>query len=140
MKLIQIFSKTPSHKRFSYAPRFYDPQEEERLERENRIRRELAAQKSADETTRENAATEEDNTYVAGYRNRISGSFKMSKKTATVQADPSSSMLRLVILLILTVGLIAYLQFGSIALYVVGFVFFPFYFYLKFRNSPKKTK
>jgi Flp pilus assembly protein TadB len=136
MKFPQIFTKTPSNKKFSYTPRFYDPQEEERLEREGRIRRELEAEKQI-QLQKDMQRNEELLAYNS--RNRIPGSFRMAKKTSTVQSDPSASMLRLIILTILTVGLIAYLQFGQIALYALAFVFFPFYFYLKFRKPHKKS-
>jgi hypothetical protein len=136
MKIPQFFSKTPNHKRFAYRPRFYNPDEEERLERESRIRQELEAEgKLAAEKAAEVDQLPENG---AGYRSRINGSFKMAKKTVTVQSDPSASMLRLVILMVLVIGLIAYLQFGTIALYALAFVFIPFYFYLKFRTPPKK--
>lgn len=137
MKIISVFSKAPKHKRFNYSPRFYDAQEEERREREERIRREL------DNERLKNGVGQGDGTATdltaepsvpAGYRDRISGSFRMAKKTAKVQADPSANMLRLVILLILSLGLIAFIQFGLIALYIVAFLFVPFYFYLKFRK------
>jgi uncharacterized membrane protein len=124
MKFLQIFNKTPNHKKFSFTPRFYDPQEEERTEREARIRKELEEEKVDTEKIAEEY----------GYRQRIAGSFRTSKKTANVQSDPSSTMLRLIILLILTVGLIAFLQFGKMALYGVAIVFIPLYLYLKFRK------
>lgn len=136
MKIPQFFSKTPNHKRFAYQPRFYNPDEEERLEREERVRQELeAGGKLASEAA---AKSDELQVNEAKYRSRISGSFKSAKKTVTVQSDPSANMLRLVIILVLVVGLIAYLQFGNVALYAVAFVFIPFYFYLKFRTPPKK--
>lgn len=124
MKFLQIFSKTPQHKRFNFAPRFYDPQEEERKERELRIQKELE-QKTVEP---EKVSSE------YGHRERIAGSFRTAKKTAGTQSDPSATMLRLFILLILTVGLIAFLQFGKVALYGLAFVFIPFYLYLKFRK------
>ena len=69
-----------------------------------------------------------------GYRKRIAGSFKTAKKTVAPQADPSSTMVRLVILLIITAGLFAFLEYGRIALVGVALVFVPFYLYLKFRK------
>jgi len=124
MKIPSLFTKTPNYKRFAYTPRHYDPLEEERKEREERIRQELSmeSEKKADD----------DRLY--GYRSRIVGSFRSAKKTATVQKDPSANMLRLVILVVLAVGLIAFIQYGTIALYGVAFIIVPFYFYLKFRK------
>jgi len=62
------------------------------------------------------------------------GSFRSAKKTATVQKDPSANMLRLIILLVLAVGLIAFIEYGKVALYGVALIIVPFYFYLKFRK------
>jgi hypothetical protein len=124
MKLPQLFTKTPNYKRFAYTPRHYDPGEEERKEREARIRHELNLEK-------EQTAAGED---VHGYRSRIVGSFRTAKKTVTPQRDPSAAMIRLAILMVLTIGLIAFIEYGKVALYGVALVFVPFYLYLKFRK------
>ena len=125
MKFIQLFTKIPNYKKFGYAPRHYDPKEEERKEREIRIRQELMS-KDEKEKIEEEA--------MAGYRTRISGSFRTAKKTVSPQADPSSSMIRLVITMIITLGLIGFLQYGRIALVGVALLIIPFYLYLKFRK------
>lgn len=136
MKIPHFFSKTPTHKKFAYTPRFYNAAEEERLERESRIRQELEAEgKLAGENASRVGVDEAE---IPAYRTRINGSFRMAKKTVNVQSDPSASMLRLMILMVLVIGLIAYLQFGPVALYALAFVFIPFYLYLKFRTPPKK--
>src|SRR5687768_4212477 len=113
MKFPQIFTRIPNYKKFGYTPRHYDPLEEERKERELRIKKELMAEQGLEELK------EEDN---LGYRTRISGSFKTAKKTVTPQADPSSTMLRLIITMIITLGLIAFIEFGRIALIGVALV------------------
>jgi hypothetical protein len=125
MKIPGLFTKTPKYKRFDYAPRHYDPAEEERKERETRIRQELNLEKNTGNQPDEN---------LNGYRSRITGSFRTAKKTATVQRDPSATMLRLAILLILAFGLIAYIEYGKVALYALAFIIVPFYLYLKFRK------
>ncbi len=125
MKFVQLFTKIPNHKRFGYTPRHYDPQEEERKERELRIRRELML---------EGETQEKDEEALHAYRSRITGSFRNAKKTVEVQSDPSARMLRLVLTLIITLGLIGFLQFGRIALIGVAFVSIPLYLYLKFRK------
>lgn len=124
MKLPSLFTKTPNYKRFAYTPRHYDPLEEERKEREERIRHELSIEsgKSGDDAS------------LHGYRSRIAGSFRSAKKTATVQKDPSANMLRLIILLVLALGLIAFIEYGKVALYGIALIIVPFYFYLKFRK------
>ena len=71
MKFPQIFTKIPNYKRFGYTPRHYDPKEEERKERELRIKRELLSEEE------KNRLSEEEE---FGYRSRISGSFKTAKK------------------------------------------------------------
>jgi len=124
MKIPSLFTKTPNYKRFAYNPRHYDPLEEERREREERIRKELSIESGE--------KVDDDNLH--GYRSRMVGSFRSAKKTATVQKDPSANMLRLIILLVLAVGLIAFIQYGKIALYGVALIIVPFYFYLKFRK------
>ena len=125
MKFPQLFTRIPNYKKFGYTPRHYDPQEEERKERELRIKKELMAEQGQEELNEEDKL---------GYRTRISGSFKTAKKTVTPQADPSSTMLRLIITMIITLGLIAFIEFGRIALIGVALVFIPFYLYLKFRK------
>lgn len=124
MKFTQLFTKIPNYKRFGYTPRHFDPLEEERKEREERIRQEL------DQEQRKKL---EDET-LHSYRSRIAGSFKTAKKTATVQRDPTANTLRLIVLLIVTVGLIAFIQYGKIAIYGVLLVFIPLYLYLKYRK------
>ena len=124
MKLPSLFTKTPNYKRFAYTPRHYDPLEEERKEREERIRRELSIESG------KKAAEEDEH----GYRSRMVGSFRAAKKTVNVQKDPSANMLRLIILMVLTLGLIAFIEYGKIALYAVAIIIIPFYFYLKFRK------
>lgn len=96
--------------------------EEERKQREERIRTELGMNKSADEETE-----------TQGYRQRITGSFRGAKKTSSAQADPSASLLRLIVLTFLAVWLIAYLHYGSSAIYGLLLIV-PFYLYLKFRK------
>lgn len=125
MKFIQLFTKIPNYKKFGYMPRHYDPKEEERKERELRIRMELV--KDQDKVKKEDIV-------VQDYRTRISGSFRTAKKTVSPQADPSSSMVRLIITMIITVGLIGFLQYGKIALIGVALLIIPFYLYLKFRK------
>jgi hypothetical protein len=124
MKFTQLFTKIPNYKRFAYTPRHYDPVEEMIKEREEKIRQELNLEQKK--------KMEEEITHA--YRSRIMGSFKTAKKTTTVQRDPSANMLRLVILLVVTLGLIAYIQYGPIAIYGVAFVIIPVYLYLKFRK------
>ncbi len=124
MKFSQLFTKIPDYKRFGYRPRHFDPLEELIKEREEKIRQELDLEQKK--------KMEEEVTHA--YRSRIVGSFKTAKKTATVQRDPSANMLRLLLLLVITVGLIAYIQYGPVALYGVALVIVPVYLFLKFRK------
>jgi hypothetical protein len=85
MKFPSLFTKTPSYKRFGYTPRFYDPKEEERREREERIRKELSLVDAEQEV----------------HRTRIAGSFKEARRMTSRQSDPSASLLRIIILIFL---------------------------------------
>jgi hypothetical protein len=121
MKFPSLFTKTPDHRKFSFTPRFYDAKEEERKEREERIRKEIKKDEAAL------------NKSHSDYRSRISGSFKSARRTASRQKSPSSSLVRLMILTFLTLWLFAYLQFGNIAFYGL-LLFIPFYLFLKSRE------
>jgi hypothetical protein len=46
---IPRFFKTPRHRQFNYMPRYYDPDKEEREERNREIRRELGIKDEKDE-------------------------------------------------------------------------------------------
>jgi hypothetical protein len=118
MKFPSLFTKTPSYKRFGYTPRFYDPKEEERRAREERIRSELKLENKTEEGV---------------YRSRIAGSFKEARRLSSRQSDPSASLLRIIILTFLTIWLIAFLQFGTVTFYAL-LLFIPFYLYLKFKR------
>lgn len=123
MKIPSLFIKTPKHRRFSYIPRHYDPVEEERKQREERIKAELGMSKDESEIEAE----------AMGYRQRIAGSFRGAKKTSTAQADPSAGLLRLIVLTFLAIWLVAFFHYGSISLYALLLIV-PFYLYLKFRK------
>jgi hypothetical protein len=129
MKFIQLFNKIPNHKRFGYTPRHYDPLEEEMKERELRLSQELGKEKKIKKEEETISESDEE-----GYRKRIAGSFRAAKKTVPVQADPSASMMRLALMLVMVAGFISYLQFGNVALYAVALIVIPVYLYLKFRK------
>src|SRR5690606_32699104 len=101
MKFPSLFSRVPQHRKFSYTPRWYDADEEERRERRERVER---------EAIRELQQSQEEQP-DSDYRSRIAGSFKSARRTASRQTDPSASMLRLIILTFLAIWLIAFIQF-----------------------------
>ena len=125
MKFISLFSKTANYKRFSYEPRYYDAKAEERKEREERIRLEIAREKgemTASDTT---------------YRGRISGSFHAARKRSRQgSGDTSATMLRLGVLLFLALFLIAFFTWGKVVVYSL-LLFIPLYFYLRFKKGGK---
>ena len=122
MKFISLFTKAPNYKRFSYEPRYYDQKAEERKEREDRIRQEIALERG------------QRSTETSDYRTRMSGAFHSARRRS--QASPStlqSSLIRLGVLLFLSLFIMAFLTWGKVALY--GFLLFvPVYIYLKFRK------
>lgn len=122
MKFISLFNKPPDHKKFSYTPRFYDQKAEERKEREERIRRELAREEGQD-------AVE-----VSGYRSRITDTFQSARRRSNKgRGELNAVLLRSGLLLFLTLFAIAFLTWGTSALYSL-LVFVPLYFYLKFKK------
>ncbi len=120
MKFLSVFTKTPTHQRFNYTPRYYDPKKEEMQEREARIRRELQLEKEEG---------------PGDYRSRIAGSFHAARKRSKQsKGSLESTLMRFGIILFLVLFIMAYLQWGQVALY--GFaLFIPFYIYLKFRKQ-----
>lgn len=125
MKFAGLFTKTPTHKRFNYTPRHYDPREEELREREEKIKREIEAglRKDNDEE-------------LELHRSRIKGSFQHSRKRSVQKEGPSAAILRTLITLFIVIELWAYLQFGNKALYGLLLVV-PFYLFLKLKNFKK---
>lgn len=122
MKFAGLFTKTPNHKRFNYVPRHYDPQEEERKEREERIKREVEAGKTVESPEQ-----------LEAYQPKIKGAFQAARKRSVQKTAPSAAILRTVITLFIVIELWAYLQYGNPALYGLVLIV-PFYLFLKLRN------
>jgi hypothetical protein len=120
MKFISLFTKAPSHQRFAYNPRFYDPKKEEMEERERRIKSELDASKGNPED-------------LTRHRSRIAGSFQAARKRSKAASEPNAAVLRSVILICLVVFLMAFITWGKAALYGL-FILIPVYVYLKFKK------
>jgi len=122
MKIVSLFTKAPAYKRFNYEPRFYNQRAEEMKEREDRIRQELARAdgKSITEDT--------------DYRSRLTGAFQHARKRSQgSSASMNSSLIRLGVLLFLTLIIMAFMTWGTVALYSL-FLIIPAYGYLKFRK------
>jgi hypothetical protein len=119
MKFPSLFGRTPSHRRFEYKPRFYDPQKEEMQDRERRIREELALEK------------EESQAMDLDYRSRMKGAFHRSRRRSKPASETSAALLRLALLLFITLFLFAFLTWGSVALYGLLLVL-PVWIYFRF--------
>ena len=92
---IPRFIKLPKHKRFSYAPRYWDPEKEEREDRIRRIKQEMGIDVPRDPN-----------------RSTIRrGSFRQASRNAKVKATRGSNIRLLIILAVLL--LLAYLIFYS---------------------------
>ncbi len=122
MKIISLFTKAPNYQRFNYTPRFYDPQKEEMKERELRIQRDLELERGMEERSEV-------------YRSKIAGSFQAARRRSKTSSDTlQSGLLRFGVLLFIVFFLIAFLQWGKVAMY--SFIpFVPLYFYFKFRKK-----
>ena len=119
MKFPTLFGKIPKYQKFNFEPRFYDAEKEEREARERRIRQELENEKTGS---------------VEGYETRIKGSFHSARKRSqTSSSELQASLIRIGLLLLMVVLIIAFLQWGAVALYG-AFIVVPVYFWLKFRK------
>jgi Flp pilus assembly protein TadB len=133
MKFFKILNfKAPAYKKFNYAPRFYNAEEEERKERISRIEREFNESK---QNSKEVSASE-----PVSYRERMRGSFQKARESTGGTSDAAAAMLRFSILLVLALGLLAYLQYGNVALYGMALILVPLFLYSKFRNLSKKKR
>ena len=99
--MIGRFFYLPGTKKFNITPRFYDPDKEEREDRERRIKEEMGI---ADEKKDD----------ISNYRPNIKGSFRMAQGGATkTSEDARRASNRRLIILILILALIMYLFFYS---------------------------
>ena len=119
MKIPSLFGRIPKHQRFTFEPRFYDAQKEEREERNRQIRQDTENEK---------------NKSVAGYQTRIKGSFGSARRRSPISSgDLRTPLIRLAVLFFLVLFIVTYLQWGNKALY--GFLaFIPVYAWMKFRK------
>lgn len=94
------FFHLPKARKYNIQYRYYDPEKEEFLDRERRIKEELGIK------------TESDKKIGAGYRPNIKGQFRASmvQESRTTAAAKAKSTKRL-LMFILILGLIAYLVF-----------------------------
>ena len=121
MKIPSIFSKTPKHQSFTFAPRYYDQQKEEMEERERRIKQELK--------------TDESKNKEEVYRSRIAGSLQAARKRSKVDGgNKNAMMIRLAVILFTVLFFMAYLTWGSDSFYILILVL-PVYIYFKFKNN-----
>ena len=97
MKLPSIIN-IPVYQRFKYEPRFYDPIKDDIDGRRKRIKRQIEGERRR-------------GTYSSN--SRIEGSF-----ARRVPHEGKSSFLRLIIAAILFSGIVGFLYFGNIAIYV----------------------
>ena len=97
MKLPSII-KTPTYQRFNYEPRHYDPIKEDIDERRKRIKRRIDVDKK-------------NGTFSPG--ERLEGAF-----ARRVPHDSEAPFLRLIIGVILFSGVVGFLYFGNIAIYL----------------------
>lgn len=122
MKIPGIFTKSPKYHRFEYKPRYFDPKKEEHEEREARIRAEIA---------KENGEVHEQSTPY-DHRARMKGAFQSARKRAPKSSDePNIALIRLGILLLITLLLVGFFQWGGKVVYAL-FLVFPVWIYLRF--------
>ena len=123
MKIPGLFVKSAKYHRFEYKPRYFDPKKEEHAEREARLRKELAM---------ENGETPADeNPY--DHRARMKGAFQSARKRSAPAAkgEPNYAIIRLGILLIISLLLVGFFQWGGKVVYAL-FLIFPIWIYFRF--------
>jgi len=121
IKFPSLFGRIPRHQKFSYEPRYYDPKKEEREAREARIRQELNGPQEDYSTT--------------NYKSRISVAFKSSRRrNKASNPELSALVMRLGILLLLSILIVAWLQWGGVALYLLVLVI-PVYLWARFSKK-----
>jgi len=99
MKLPSIL-RIPSYQRFNYEPRHYDPIKDDIEQRRNRIRRRLDVDKKSG---------------AYSSRNRLEGAF-----TGRAPVKDNSGIIRLAVAAVLFAGVVGYLYFGNIAVYLTS--------------------
>ncbi len=114
MKLPSII-KIPSYQRFNYEPRYYDPVKEDIEERTQRIRRRIEADKMRG---------------LHPARARLEGAF-----ARRVPHEDNASFIRLLVGVVLFSGVVGYLYFGNIAVYIASGLVFG---YLLFKKLVRK--
>ncbi len=92
------FFKLPRHRKFQYDPIYFNPEKEERKERERRIRQEMGLDVEAQEDER--GYTER---IRGGMRRRIKSHFEVSR------SEKKKSNIRLIIILVLLMAIFYYL-------------------------------
>lgn len=135
MKFLQLFNKTPKTRGFNYKPRFYNAEEEERKERIARIEREVKG-------SMENVTVPKADSDPFGHRTRMRGAFRQGAENEASKSPSQTSpmLMRLVILLVLTVGFIGYLQYGRNVLYALALIIIPFVLYSRLQSLKKKGR
>lgn len=115
MKFPSIF-RTPSHQRFHFEPRYYDPVKEDLDQRQSRIKKELESGQVVDEE----------------YKSYIKGNFtgKLYKRRT---GKSSSGILQFFLMAILFGGIFGYIYFGEIVLYYL-LPFVALFIYLRIRR------
>jgi len=123
MKIPGLFTKSPKYHRFEYKPRYFDPKEEEHKAREERIRYELAREKGE--------SLNQDETPF-DHHVRMKGAFQVARKrSAQTKDEPNYAIIRLGILLVISLLLVGFFQWGGKVVYVL-FLVFPIWIYLRF--------
>lgn len=111
---IPSLTKIPSHQKFKYEPRFYDPIKEEIAERTKRIK----SQMNGD--------------FDSGYGSTIRQSFKRRSRE-----NQQSNITQVLIILLLVGTFTGYFYYGNVAFYII-MVLAPLYILIKKTNFFKK--
>jgi len=115
---IPTLTRLPSHRKFNFEPRYYDPIKEDVEERTSRIKQELRQRTSI----------------ATDYTSGIHGSF-----ARRASYNKSSNILQGIIMITLFALIFGYLYFGNDIFHVLWLVF-PIYVYFRFKQIAGKRQ
>lgn len=113
---IPSLTKIPSHQKFKYQPRFYDPVKEDIAHRTERIRSEMGLNSES------------------GYRSTIRQAFHRRSKE-----NQQSNITQLLIIMLLVGTFLGYIYYGEIVLYI-STAFLGLYIFIQKTDFFKKRK
>ena len=113
------FFRTAKNQTFRYEPRYYDPIKEDLNKRKKKIQADLVTERKSNE--------------LPDYARNISGAFGRKTRSASYA---NTTLLQIIIMVMLTLTIIGWLQFGNQVFYTY-FIFMPVYLFFRFKRNQR---